>query len=201
MIHPHSTCKVSLTFFSILQWGFISGFRLDCTWCRILHHYYSPPPTTSQLYNTANNVRNEIDDDSDANIENSPPKRETWEELPERFKYQVQALMGNFDPVGAAADDERQNGNILRAMLQFPTQYTFNVVGKTMGDPVLEHEYTVNVQRIVQETTGDEGLSCESIARGMNFTKVQCVAVVQSVAIVNNVYDELGGLELTVMRF
>jgi putative lipoic acid-binding regulatory protein len=125
---------------------------------------------------------------------------ETWEELPERFKYQVQALMGNFDPVGTT-DDERQNGNILNALLKFPTRYTFHVVGKTLGDTVLEREYTNHVQKIVLETTGDEELSCKSIARGKNFTKVQCAAVVQSIAMINNIYDDLDGLDLTVMRF
>jgi putative lipoic acid-binding regulatory protein len=204
--------KLSFTYFLLLLLGTTSGFlHFDCTgcrFCRISHHHLPPPATTittaSSLSNSAishNNESGNGDDGNDAHNNSSSPTTETWEDLPERFKYQVQALMGNFDPVDPTVDDERQNGNILRALLPFPTQYTFYVVGKTLGDTVLEREYTDHVQRIVQETTGDEDLYCESIARGKNFTKVQCMAIVQSATMVNNIYDELDGLEQTVMRF
>jgi putative lipoic acid-binding regulatory protein len=136
------------------------------------------------------------DDDSSAPV---PPVVETSAELPERFNYKVQALMGNFDPVGV--DDERQDGNILNAMINFPARYTFHVVGKTCGDDGLQQAYIENVQRIVQGTTGDEDITCESVPRGTKFTKVQCEASVQSATMINNIYDELDKLELTVMRF
>ncbi|KAG7360152.1 DUF493 domain containing protein [Nitzschia inconspicua] len=124
---------------------------------------------------------------------------ETSAELPERFNYKVQALMGNFDPIGE--DDERQEGNILNAMLSFPSRYTFNVVGKTMGDDTLQQEYTDSVRKVVHSTTGDEELSCKCKPRGTKFTKVQCEASVQSVTMINNIYNELDELEMTVMRF
>ncbi|KAG7360548.1 DUF493 domain containing protein [Nitzschia inconspicua] len=139
-----------------------------------------------------------VDDDHD-DSSSSSQRTETSAELPERFNYKVQALMGNFDPIGE--DDERQEGNILNAMLSFPSRYTFNVVGRTMGDDTLQQEYTDSVRKVVHSTTGDEEMSCKCKRRGTKFTKVQCEASVQSVTMINNIYNELDGLEMTVMRF
>ena len=126
---------------------------------------------------------------------------ETSAELPERFNYKVQALMGNFDPKPGIPDDERQDGNILSAMVTFPAKYTFNVVGKTGGDTTNQDEYVEEVKRLVQEATGDEDMTCEIKPRGKNFTKIQCEATVQSATMINMIYDDLDGLEATVMRF
>ena len=54
-------------------------------------------------------------------------------DLNDRFKYKVNALMGTYDPQNTEIDNESHNGNILNAMLNFPTDYTFNIVGKTSG--------------------------------------------------------------------
>ncbi|KAL3919854.1 MAG: hypothetical protein SGILL_003544 [Bacillariaceae sp.] len=144
--------------------------------------------------------------DSENEAEIPPPyrstKMETSAELPERFNYKVQALMGNFDPPPGTADDERQDGNILSAMLKFPAKYTFTVVGKTKGYPATEDSYVKNVKAVILENTGDEeGIVCKTIPRGKNFLKVECEAIVLSATMINNIYDELDELKMTVMRF
>ena len=141
------------------------------------------------------------DDASEVPQAYRPSTVETSAELPERFNYKVQALMGNFDPPPGVADDERQDGNILNAMIKFPAKYTFNVVGKTGGDEKQQERYMQAVQRLVQETTGDEEIGCNIKPRGKNFTKVQCEATVQSATMINMIYDDLDELEMTVMRF
>jgi putative lipoic acid-binding regulatory protein len=137
--------------------------------------------------------------DSYQSSSRDPKVIESSAELPERFNYKVQALMGSFDPIGV--DDERQEGNILNALLNFPARYTFNVVGKTLGLEDLQNEYVDKVKKLLLESTGDDSLVCESLRRGKNFTKVKCEVNVLSVAMINNVYDELEKLELTVMKF
>lgn len=154
------------------------------------------PLRSSDIENDANN------DDNESPAPYRSSNLETSAELPERFNYKVQALMGNFDPPPGTVDDERQDGNILNAMIKFPAKYTFNVVGKTLGNQVLQEEYVKNVKQIVLETTGDEeGITCKTIPRGNNFTKVECEATVLSATMINNIYDELDELKMTVMRF
>jgi putative lipoic acid-binding regulatory protein len=140
-------------------------------------------------------------DDDKAEIPQTYTTVETSAELSERFNYKVQALMGNFDPPPGVTDDERQDGNILNAMIQFPAKYTFNVVGKTLGGEKEQTEYAEAVKRVVQESTGDAELSCEIKPRGKKFTKVECEATVQSATMINMIYDELDEIDMTVMRF
>lgn len=121
--------------------------------------------------------------------------------LTDRFKYKVNALMGNFDPVEGVVDDERADGNILNAILEFPIRYTFNVVGRTSGDDKHKEEYIEGVKKVIFATSGDGDILCKVSPRGKNFTKVQCEANVQSAAMINMIYDEIDRLEATVMRF
>lgn len=121
--------------------------------------------------------------------------------LTDRFKYKVNALMGNFDPVEGVPNDERADGNILNAILTFPLRYTFNIVGRTGGDDVQTKQYIDDVRNVVFEMTGDDEIVSKVTPRGKNFTKVQCEANVQSVAMLNMIYDNLDKLEMTVMRF
>lgn len=117
--------------------------------------------------------------------------------LTDRFKWKVNALMGVFDPQGEV-DDDRQEGNILNALLNFPVRYTFNIIGKTSGDGV--DDYVEAVKKVVMATAGDE-IACKITPRGKNYTKVQCEVEVQNAAMINNIYDELEKMERTVMRF
>jgi putative lipoic acid-binding regulatory protein len=120
-------------------------------------------------------------------------------DLTNRFKYKVNALMGVFDPQDGA-NDERQEGNILNAILNFPVQYTFNIVGKTSGDSEIKKEYIQAVRKVIEGTAGDD-IAVKITPRGKNFTKVQCEVEIQSANMINTIYDELEKLERTVMRF
>jgi putative lipoic acid-binding regulatory protein len=119
--------------------------------------------------------------------------------LTDRFKYKMNALMGAFDPKDA--DDENQEGGILNAMLDFPVRYTFNIVGRTEGDDETRDQYVDEVKKIILGTSGDEdGITCKITPRG-NFTKLQVEVEVFSVTMINTIYDLLGKLDRTKMRF
>ena len=86
-------------------------------------------------------------------------------------------------------------------MLNFPTRYTFNIVGKTSGDDSIRQEYVESVKSIVFATTGDDKIRCEVTPSGKNFTKVQCEAEVLNSGMINTIYDNISKLERTTMRF
>lgn len=122
-------------------------------------------------------------------------------DLTDRFKYKVNALMGVFDPQ-TGTDDETQAGNILNAMLNFPTQFTFNVVGKTKGEDKLKQDYIDQVKKTVTSLSGDEDqFQCKITPRGKSFTRVSIQVRVDSAAVINSIYDELGKMEMTVMNY
>jgi putative lipoic acid-binding regulatory protein len=145
--------------------------------------------------------------DLDGGDEQHPidPISSKYEEPTDRFKYKVHALMGTYDPEDGAVDDEGQDGNILKAMLTFPTQYVFHVVGRKNDDDNNnnddDNDYANSVKKIVYETTGDDNIECEIIPRGKRFIKVQCEAKVESATMINTIYDALGQMESTVMKF
>jgi putative lipoic acid-binding regulatory protein len=122
-------------------------------------------------------------------------------DLTNRFKYKVNALMGVFDPQ-VGEDDERQDGNILNAMLTFPTQFTFNAVGRTSGEDSLKEEYVEQVKETVSSLAGDEvDFKCQITPRGKSFTRVSIQVKVDSAAVISSIYDELGKMEMTVMKY
>lgn len=121
--------------------------------------------------------------------------------LTDRFKYKVNALMGVFDPANGV-DDERQDGNILNAMLQFPTEFSFSAVGRTNGDDVLVETYAQQVKEIVTALAGEEdNFQCQVTPRGKSFTRVSIQVRVDSAAVINSIYDELDKMEMTVMKY
>lgn len=122
-------------------------------------------------------------------------------DLTDRFKYQVNALMGKFDPVVSETDNEHTDGNILNAFLQFPTTYVFNVVGKTKGDKFLAEGYINKVKHIVQSNSGDVECTVRFKSRGNNFTKVEVEATVQSSSMITRIYEELSDIDETTMTF
>ena len=108
--------------------------------------------------------------------------------------------MGVFDPQGV--DDERQDGNILNAMLRFPVRYRFNIVGKTRGSIVVADEFVRQVKEQIMQVTGDkDGIQCQTTPRGKNYTKVTIEATVESAAMITAAYQAVESLEWTVMRF
>ena len=120
--------------------------------------------------------------------------------MTDRFKYKVHALMGDYDPTEGMVDNEDQDGNIMKALITFPTQHVFDVVGKIQGENDSDC-YADEVRSIVFETTGDENIQCEIIPRGKKFVKVRCEATVESTTMINTIYEELGAMESTVMKF
>ena len=121
--------------------------------------------------------------------------------LTDRFKYKVQALMGTYDPEVSDADNESADGNILGAMLNFPTSYVFNIVGKTNGDEKISDAYIEKAKDIVSSNTGDDLIDCIVKPRGTKFTKVMIEAMVASSSMITGIYDELAELDETIMRF
>ena len=124
--------------------------------------------------------------------------------MTDRFKYKVHALMGDYDPSEGMVDNEDQDGKILKALVTFPPQLVFDVVGKINdGDDDCSDSstYADKVRSIVFDTTGDEDIKCDIIPRGTKFVKVRCEATVESTTMINNIYDELGAMASTVMKF
>jgi putative lipoic acid-binding regulatory protein len=109
--------------------------------------------------------------------------------------------MGNYDPIQEDMNNETTDGNILQALMKFPSRYTFNVVGKTKGDEQVTESYINHVKDIVLEISGDKDLQYESIPRGKNFVKIKIETTVESAAMINMIYEKLDKHELTKMRF
>lgn len=109
--------------------------------------------------------------------------------------------MGNFDPPQSDWDNETTDGNILQAMMAFPSRYTFNIVGRTNGDDEVTQSYISDMKKIVLETSGDDELTCQSIPRGKNFIKIKIDASVESASMITLIYQQLADHELTKMRF
>jgi putative lipoic acid-binding regulatory protein len=122
-------------------------------------------------------------------------------DLTDRFKYKVNALMGVFDPQ-TGVDDEQATGNILNALRTFPLRYTFNCVGRTNGDDTEKEEYAREIKRIVSSLSGDEeGVELQITPRGKNFTRIAVDVTVDSVAIINSIYEALEKNEKTLMQY
>ena len=86
-------------------------------------------------------------------------------------------------------------------MLTFPLEYTFYVVGKTLGDDALQEQFVQQVKDLVQAATANTEMVVDMKPRGTKFTKVTIQVEVVSSDIIASIYDELGKLELSVMRF
>ena len=127
-------------------------------------------------------------------------------DLTDRFKYKVHALMGTYDPEPGKIDDENQSGNILGALLQFPTQYTFSVVGRNIVDENSSNVgdiYADEVKAVIESALGETEMDMEMrvTPRGKKFTKVSVSVSVESAAMITSIYKDLGQLESTVMKF
>lgn len=106
--------------------------------------------------------------------------------------------MGTYDPPPGATDDENQMGFITGAFLQFPTEYTFSVIGKTNdGDA-----YVNDVKCLMESILGsDVRMETRVVPRGTKFTRVNVKVNVESAAMITSIYEELDSMELTVMKF
>eukprot|EP00591_Stephanopyxis_turris_P012477 CAMPEP_0195520748 /NCGR_PEP_ID=MMETSP0794_2-20130614/17524_1 /TAXON_ID=515487 /ORGANISM="Stephanopyxis turris, Strain CCMP 815" /LENGTH=219 /DNA_ID=CAMNT_0040650167 /DNA_START=14 /DNA_END=673 /DNA_ORIENTATION=+ len=140
---------------------------------------------------------------SDSNTQNKEDDSKMFDDnMSNRFKYKVNALMGTFDPP-SGPDDEKQDGNILNALLVFPTTHSFTVVGRTNGDEAIRDQFVNDVRSLVSGAAGGDADSIQYkvTPRGKTFTRVCVEVTVDSAAIITSVYDSLGDLEQTVMRY
>lgn len=138
-------------------------------------------------------------------------------DLTDRFKYKVHALMGTYDPPPGTVNDENQTGNIIGAMLEFPAEYTFSVVGRTSsssyseegGEEIIEgggggggDAYADEVKSALASVLGsDANMEIRVVPRGKKFTRVSARVTVESASVISSIYEELGSLEATVMKF
>ena len=123
-------------------------------------------------------------------------------DLTDRFKYKVHALMGTYDLPEGKIDDENQMGNIIGAMLNFPAEYTFSVVGKKAETEDPCDNYERKVRAVIESVLGESAtMEMRVTPRGKKYTKVSVKVSVESAAIISTIYDELGALKDTVMKF
>lgn len=134
-------------------------------------------------------------------------------DLTDRFKYKVHALMGTYDPPPGTVNDENQTGSIIGAMLEFPAEYTFSVVGRTSsssseegGEEIIEggggDAYADEVKSTLASVLGsDANMEIRVVPRGKKFTRVSAKVTVESASVISSIYEELGSLEATVMKF
>ncbi len=108
--------------------------------------------------------------------------------------------MGSYDPAPGAVDDENQMGSIIGKILQFPTAYTFSVVGRT--EFVAGDVYANEVKLALSSVLGsDAEMELRVVTRGKKFTRVSAKVTVDSSSIIKKIYEELGALDATVMKF
>jgi putative lipoic acid-binding regulatory protein len=141
------------------------------------------------------------DNDEVPIIDPSTVKISDHSDLSNRFLYKVNALMGNYDPAATDTDNDSTDGNILNAIMTFPTTYAFNIVGKTNGDDTAADAYIAKVKDIVVSNSGNKEIEFVVKPRGKNFTKVTVEAYVESSSMITNIYEQLADVEETVMRF
>ena len=143
-------------------------------------------------------------------ISKSGPTSQNGEQAPKeddisrRFKFTVNALMGAFDPMDVGENNtERDEGNILNAMMTFPTIYTFSAVGRTNGDAIQQETYATDVTNTIMNLTlGDaDKLQWRIKPRGAKFTRVDVSVLVDSPQTVTNVYKALDEISATVMKY
>jgi putative lipoic acid-binding regulatory protein len=130
------------------------------------------------------------------------------------------------DPIDSSTDTENTSGNILNALLKFPVQYIFHVVGKTSGDVTIQSLFVEQVKEIIVQTspippifiirdkndnntattfnnteTRDSNVLLEVTERGTKYTKVSIEKEVINAEEIAHIYNLLGQLELSVMQF
>ena len=123
-------------------------------------------------------------------------------DLTDRFKYKVHALMGTYDLPEGKVDDENQMGNILGAMLNFPAEYTFSVVGKKAETEDPCDNYERKVRAVLESVLGESAtMEMRVTPRGKKYKKVSVKVSVESAAMISSIYEELDALKDTVMKF
>jgi len=118
--------------------------------------------------------------------------------------------MGTYDTPAGVIDDENQTGRITGSLLNFPTEYTFSVVGKTTTITTTittnndngGEDYANSVKFALTSILGsDAKIELRVVPRGTKFTRVSAKVTVESANIISSIYEELGALDGTVMKF
>ena len=111
--------------------------------------------------------------------------------------------MGTYDPPDGVDDDENQTGYITGAMLQFPAEYTFSVVGRSVSAEGGDGEgYAGQVESALASVLGpDAKLEMRVVPRGKKFVRVSTTVTVESASVIRSIYEELGALDGTVMKY
>ena len=120
--------------------------------------------------------------------------------MTDRFKYKVNALMGTYDPK-VGTDDEKQFGNIIGALMDFPAKFAFSVVGRTNGKDEDALIYGQVAKQIVKSISGDSEMECLVSPRGKSFTRLSITTMVESAGMIKAIYDALDAVEATVMKY
>ncbi len=124
--------------------------------------------------------------------------------------FEVNALLGTYDSllISGKEDTERdQIGGIINALCNFPTYHTFTVVAKTVtannvsGIDSVNDIYVKEVTTLVESLSGYEVMDVDVKERGSKFIRVSFGVTVESVAILTSIYEGLGTLERTIMRY
>jgi putative lipoic acid-binding regulatory protein len=114
--------------------------------------------------------------------------------------------MGTYDPAGQDTE-EASTGNILHAMLHFPTTYTFYVVLRRSSDDDdnNNNDPAQDVLDVVREGAGlsddDVSLEAEVTPRGTKFVKVSVTVTVESGGMIADIYDRLQAMPHSLMQF
>ncbi len=198
-------CIQSISTSLIWVVAYITISRANCF--TLITSSASRPLTRLSAEDNDNNVTNENDATDSSTTETMiSPSSVTMDDggsdLTDRFKYKVHALMGTYDLPEGKVDDENQTGNILGAMLNFPTDYTFTVVGKKAETEDPCDNYERKVRAVVESVLGDAAnIEMRVTPRGKKYTKVSVKVSVESAAIIAAIYEELDALKATVMKF
>jgi putative lipoic acid-binding regulatory protein len=82
-------------------------------------------------------------------------------------------------------------------MMVFPVRYKFDIVGKTLGDESIRHDYVEQIKTVVFATARDYAMQCQSLPTKGDFTKIELECEVQSAAMINTIYNDLESMERT----
>jgi putative lipoic acid-binding regulatory protein len=120
------------------------------------------------------------------------------------------------DPSDPTRDNERENSNILNAILTFPLRYEFHVVGRTDHDTAIQETFVQEIQDIVRSHQQHSIVQLEEEEDGDNyhdhvmevwitprgkFTKVTIKTQMESAENIAKVYQALQNHERSVMNF
>lgn len=104
------------------------------------------------------------------------------------------------DPPDINKDTERSPSNILGALMNFPTNHTFTVIGRTNGD-VDEQNGFVDGVREATSSAGTHSFDLNVSQRGINFTKATITLEVSSPEMISEMNARLNAVESSVMQF